>query len=204
MPVYTAWDIGVRDATAIWFFQPLLGGINVIDYYESSGVGVDHYAQVLKERGYTYKWHYVPHDGMVKEWGSGRTRVEVMMSMGLKPHPVPDHRLMDGISAGRVTIPMARFDRLKCRDGIEAMKQYRSEYDEERKVLKPTPLHDWACHGADAWRYLAMAWRALKPPPKPDPPPVFAGIPIGYMDPNAPTMNDLWKDHAKHRERTWR
>ncbi len=203
-PVHTAWDIGVRDATAIWFFQPLLGGINVIDYYEASGAGVEHYAQVLKDRGYKYKHHYVPHDGMVKEWGSGRTRVEQMMSYGLKYHPVPDHRLMDGVNAGRMTIPVARFDRVKCRDGIEAMKQYRSEYDEERKVLKPTPLHDWACHGADAWRYLAMAWRGLKPAPPPKPEPKFPGLGIGYTNHDAPSVDQLWKDHEKHGSNEWR
>jgi phage terminase large subunit len=168
-PVYTAWDLGVRDATAIWFFQPLMGGINVIDYYEASGVGVDHYAEVLHGKGYKLGHCLVPHDAKVKEWGSGRTRIEIMQSLNLQPWIVPDHRLMDGIQAGRTTIPMARFDRAKCGDGIEALKQYRAEYDEERKVLKPTPLHDWSSHAADAWRYLAIGWqelRAAEPQPK--------------------------------------
>ncbi len=168
-PVWTAWDLGVRDSTAIWFFQPLAGGVNVIDYYEASGVGVDHYADVLHNRGYKLGHCLVPHDAKVKEWGSGRTRIEIMQSLNLQPWIVPDHRLMDGIQAGRTTIPMARFDKTKCAEGIEALKQYRAEYDEERKVLKPTPLHDWSSHAADAWRYLAIGWRemrATEPAPK--------------------------------------
>ncbi len=161
-PVYTAWDLGVRDSTAIWFFQPLAGGVNVVDYYEASGVGVDHYAEVVRGKPYKMGPCLVPHDAKVKEWGSGRTRVEIMQGLGLKPELVPDHRLMDGIQAGRTTIPLARFDRAKCADGIEALKQYRAEYDEERKVLKPTPLHDWSSHAAAAWRYLAIGWQAIR------------------------------------------
>jgi len=190
-PVYTAWDIGVRDATAIWFFQTYFGGINVIDYYEQTGVGVDHYAEVLKRKPYTYGWAYVPHDGMAREWGSGKTRVEQIISHGIKPHPVPHNSIMDGIEAGRVTIPQARFDRTKCAVGIEALKQYRAEYDEERKVLKPTPLHDWASNGADAWRYLSLSWREAKKPDADKPAPKY-GI-ENY------TMNDLWREHGQHK-----
>lgn len=163
LPVYTAWDLGVKDTTAIWFFQILPGGINVVDFYEASGVGVEHYAGVMKEKGYTYGPCIVPHDAQVKEWGTGRTRVETMRGLGLIPDLVPDHSRMDGINAARLTIPLARFDRKRCAEGIEGLKQYRAEYDEERKVFKPTPLHDWASNPADAWRYLAMGWRALKP-----------------------------------------
>lgn len=163
LPVYTAWDLGVKDTTAIWFFQILPGGINAVDFYEASGVGVEHYAEVMEGKGYTYGPCLVPHDAMVKEWGTGRTRVETMKRLGLAPELVPDHARMDGINAGRLTIPLSRFDRTRCAEGIEGLKQYRAEYDEERKVFKPTPLHDWASNPADAWRYLAMGWRALKP-----------------------------------------
>lgn len=159
-PIWTAWDLGVRDSTAIWFFQILSGGLNVVDFYEASGVGLDHYAQVLRERlGPNLGTCLVPHDAKVKEWGSGRTRLEQMEALGLKPQVIPDHRLMDGIGAARETLARVRFDKTKCRDGIEALKQYRAEWDEERKVLKPTPRHDWTSHAADAFRYLAMGWQ---------------------------------------------
>lgn len=190
--VLTAWDLGVRDATAIWFFQPLHGGINVIDYYEASGVGIEHYADVLKARPYKLGVCLVPHDANVKEWGSGRTRIEQMQALGLKPKLVPDHRLMDGIQAARTTIPMARFDREACGEGIEALKQYRAEYDEERKVLKPTPLHDWSSHAADAFRYLAMAWREMRAPEEAKPPPKFW---------ESLTIDQLWAQGRNQRGR---
>lgn len=161
--VWTAWDLGVRDATAIWFFQVLAGGINVVDFYEASGVGLDHYNDVLMERaraqGYRLGPCLVPHDAKVKEWGSGKTRIEQMEALSLAPQLVPDHRLMDGIGGARETLARTRFDGARCKDGIEALRQYRAEYDEERKVLKPTPLHDWTSHAADAFRYLAMGWK---------------------------------------------
>lgn len=163
LDVGTAWDLGVRDATAIWFYQVLAGGLNVIDYYEASGVGLEHYADTIREKaaagGYKIGQCLVPHDAKVKEWGSGRTRIEQMEALGLRPVLVPDHRLMDGIGAARETLARTRFDRARCADGIEALKQYRADYDEERKVLKPTPRHDWTSHAADAFRYLAMGWQ---------------------------------------------
>jgi phage terminase large subunit len=166
--VWTAWDLGVRDATAIWSFQVLSGGLNIVDFYEASGVGLDHYNQVLRDRallgGYRLGRCLVPHDAKVKEWGSGRTRIEQMEALGLEPHIVPDHRLMDGIGGARETLARVRFDAARCRDGIEALKQYRADYDEERKVLKPTPRHDWTSHAADAFRYLAMGWQDVVKP----------------------------------------
>lgn len=160
--VLTAWDLGHRDSTAIWFFQVLAGGIHVVDYYEASGVGAAHYAEVLHSKPYKLGDCYVPHDAKVTEWGTDRTRIETLQRLGLKPRLVPDHGLMDGINAARLTIPLARFDRTKCADGIECLKQYRADYDEERKVLKPTPRHDWASHAADAWRYLSIGWQAIR------------------------------------------
>lgn len=169
--VFTAWDLGVKDTTAIWFFQVQAGGINVVDFYEASGVGAAHYAEVLHGKGYKLGHCFMPHDAKVKEWGTGRTRVEIIKSLKLTPSLIPDHSRMDGIQAARTTIPLARFDRKRCAAGIEGLKQYRAEYDEERKVFKPTPLHNWASNPADAWRYLSIGWREMRaaaPPPKRD------------------------------------
>jgi phage terminase large subunit len=177
LPVYTAWDLGMKDDTAIWFFQVLSGGINVIDCYAASQMNAEHYAEVVKERalvgGYKLGACLMPHDAKVKEWQTGRTRVEALQAMGLKCELIPDHRLMDGINAARMTIPMARFDRTNCKEGLEALKQYRADYDEERKVLKLAPRHDWSSHYADAFRYAAIGWRAMRvpepvPPPRPE------------------------------------
>lgn len=168
LPVHTAWDLGVKDTTAIWFFQVLAGGLNIVDFYEASGVGAAHYVDVLNskadEGGYKLGMCLVPHDAKVTEWGTGRTRIETVQRLGLKLDLVPDQSVADGIEAARLTIPTVRFDRERCKLGIEGLKQYRKEWDEERKVFKPKPLHDWASNPADAWRYLSIGWRALKAP----------------------------------------
>ena len=190
-PLYSAWDLGVRDATALWIFQPTYGGINVVDFYKSSGVGADHYRDWMREKGYQTAVDFVPHDSRVREWGSGRTRIETMLSLNLKPQLVPDHRLMDGINAARETIRVARFDATRCKDGIEALRQYRSDYDREARVLKATPLHDWTSDPADAFRYMAMSWRQLKAPAPELAPPKFAFIagPDGVR--SGPTFSEI-------------
>ncbi len=205
-PVHTAWDLGVKDTTAIWFFQVLAGGINVVDFYEASGVGAEHYADELKARaeegGYKMGVCMVPHDAKVTEWGTGRTRIETVQRLGLKPDLVPDHGLMDGIQAARITIPLARFDRVKCKDGIEGLKQYRAEFDEERKVFKPKPLHDWASNPADAWRYLSIGWRALRAPapePKRDVD-TYIGLPDGTISSHLTFSEIIKRQERKRRE----
>ncbi len=158
-PVQTAWDIGVHDATAIWFFQMLHGGINIIDYYESYGGGLDVHAKAIREKGYNLGTCYVPHDAEVKEWGTGRTRLEQMHALQLETIVVPKQSIMDGIGAARETLARCKFDKTRCADGLEALRQYRTDFDEKMNVFKSTPRHDWACHGADAFRYLSLSWR---------------------------------------------
>ena len=174
LPVHVALDIGVGDGTAVWWFQVLHGGLHVIDRYRNTGMGLAHYHDIMKGKGYPPGRVFVPHDARVLEWGSGRTRIEQMLAMGMHPEIIAHHALEDGIQAARLTIPLCRFDRDRCGEGIEALKQYRAEFDEERKVFRNKPLHDWTADDADAFRYLSMAWRAMKPEPPPPPKPVFA------------------------------
>lgn len=170
-PVHTAWDLGVGDSTAIWWFQIIGPHIRVVDYYEAAGKGADHFCDKVKEKTYNRDgaWDYVPHDAKVREWagernkdGSPKQRIEVLLSRGLKPRLVPRHDLEDGINAARLAIQRCYFDSVKCQNGLEALRQYRREWDDEKKVFKKTPLHDWASDGADAFRYLSMVWREAK------------------------------------------
>jgi len=155
--VWTAWDLGIRDATAIWFAQIVGREIRIIDYYESSGADLGHYVREIDNRPYHYGGHFVPHDAQAKELGTGKTRLEVLESLGLKNVSVaPMHRVEDGINAVRVMIPRCWFDKTKCERGIEALKLYRAEYDDKLRALRPRPVHDWASHAADAFRYLAL------------------------------------------------
>jgi phage terminase large subunit len=183
-PVHTVWDLGIGDSTAIWFWQALQGEIRVVGHYESHGVGIDHYAKVIASKGWKRGDDWVPHDAKVRELGTGRSRLETMAKHGLKPRLVPDHKIMDGINAARLTLPRVWFDKDSCKDGLEALRQYRADYDEKTRAFKDTPKHDWTSHTADAFRYLAMAWREIAQPPPPKP----KGRTIHEM-----TMDELWK-----------
>ena len=145
--VHRAWDIGVRDDTSIWWFQVVGGQVYILDCYTANGVGVDHYASVIEQRRKDHGWidgtDFVPHDAKVKEWGTGRTRVETMQGLGLHPQVVPMAGLLDGINAARQTLPRCVFHP-RCEEvGISALEQYRREWDDDNKVFKQNPLHDW-------------------------------------------------------------
>ena len=172
VPVHTAWDLGMGDSTAIWFFQVGRNQIRIVDYYENSGEYAPHYATVLKERarerGYRYGDHWLPHDAKVREWGSERTRVESLIALGIMPRLVPDHTPDDGINAVRMLLPICWFDQEATAGGLKCLKAYRKEWNEKLGTWASHPRHDWASHGADAFRYLAMAYREMKPD-KPEP-----------------------------------
>jgi len=165
-PVHRAWDIGVRDDTSIWWFQVVGGQVFILDCYSTNGVGIDHYAEVCEQRAAENGWisgtDFVPHDAKVKEWGTGRTRVETMQGFGLKPQLVPMAGLLDGINAVRRTLPLCVFHP-RAEAGLAALEQYRREWDDDKKTFKANPLHDFTSHLADAFRYLAMAWRTIPP-----------------------------------------
>lgn len=161
LPVVTAWDLGVGDSTAIWFVQQTRFGVNVIDYYEASGVGADHYARALKDRGYTYDYHLLPHDADDREWGNNASsRVDVLKSLGVRPVRVlPRASVDDGINAVRVLLPLCFFDAERCLRGLDALRQYQKTWDEKNRTFSLRPLHDWSSHAADAFRYLAQGLR---------------------------------------------
>ena len=155
--VWTAWDLGIRDATAIWFCQRVGKEVRLIDYYENSSVGLDHYAKILRSRPYVYAGHIVPFDAQAKELGTGKNRIEVLEGLGLRGVRVaPRHSKDDGINSVRLLIPRCWFDERACERGIEALKLYHAQYDDKLKAFKPEPVHDWTSHAADAFRYLAM------------------------------------------------
>ena len=163
VPVHTAWDLGWGDSTAIWFFQVVGSEIHIVDHYENNTAGLDHYLGVLADRGYDYGTDFVPQDAKVHELISGRTRVEYLSDRGRSLKVVGKHKVEDGINAARLMLPRCFFDRTKCAEGIEALRQYRTEFDEKTRAFKDAPRHDWTSHTADAFRYLAMGWREMDP-----------------------------------------
>ena len=158
--VVTAWDLGIGDSTSIWFAQHVGAEVRLIDYYESSGVGLDHYAKVLQDKDYVYESHVLPHDVQVKELGTGKSRLETLDSLGIRPVTIaPKLMVDDGIQAVRSMLGRCWFDETKCNRGIEALRQYQRDFDEKGRTWRGRPRHDWTSHGADAMRYLAVGYQ---------------------------------------------
>jgi len=157
--VHTAWDLGNRDSTAIWMFQIIGGETRCLDFLESSGVGLQWYVRELNNRANMRGWVWgddiLPHDAEGLE-SQDKTRNQILQSLGRSTIVLPNARIHDGISAARATLRNTWFDAENCKRGIEALRQYRKEWDDKRKVFHDRPLHDWASHPADAYRYLAL------------------------------------------------
>jgi hypothetical protein len=165
--VDTWWDLGIADATSIWFTQDAGREIHVIDYYEAEGEGLPHYAHVLDRKGYLYGRHVAPHDIAVHELGSGRSRLETARQLGIRFDTAKRMDLEDGIHATRVLFPRMWFDAAKCKVGLEALGRYRRAYNRTLGEYTERPVHDHASHAADALRTLGIAHRAPRPRPEP-------------------------------------
>lgn len=155
--VHTSWDLGINDATVVWFAQVVGNEIRIIDHLKVSNQGLVDTAREVLAKPYVYGTHYLPHDVEVRELMTAKNRREVLESLGLRP--VQAGRQLpveEGINAVKLMLPKCVFDQEKCKAGIEALRHYRSEYDDKNRVFRPRPLHDWASHDADAFRELAM------------------------------------------------
>jgi hypothetical protein len=157
LQVSTFWDLGIGDSTAIWFAQAVRGEIRLIDYYEASAMPLDHYVQVLKAKPYTYATHWLPHDAQAKQLTSGKSSLEVLTALGLPARVTPKISLEDGINAARMIWQRCWFDESKTARGLECLQNYRRELNEKLGEFRAIPVHDWASHGADAFRYLAVS-----------------------------------------------
>ena len=180
--VCTGWDLGISDSTAIWFIQVAGREFRLIDYFEASGVGLDHYAKVLEEKakqhGWLYGKHYFPHDVAVRELSAGgRSRIDTLRNLGIKATVVPQHNVNDGINAVRKVLDCAYIDQTRCARGLDALRNYRRQWDERLKMLADKPLHDWSSHGSDALRTFSSGYRDEKRPyvPPLDPPRLVGG-----------------------------
>ena len=199
LPVFTAWDIGRTDDTSIWFYQVAWGQIRLIDHYAASGKDPIHYAEALHGRkivvneygvnGKPVKWEFgdpiaehahriayrygqdwLPHDAKPKTFASPRSGMEQLHDFGLKVKITPSLSLQDGIQSARATLKHCYFDEKRCELGIESLKSYRREWDDDNKIFKDNPVHDWTSHASDAFRYLSLVWRnpeSEKPVEKP-------------------------------------
>jgi hypothetical protein len=214
-PVHSAWDIGRKDYTSIWFWQRFVSELRIVGFYQSHNTGFPHYgaecSRLYKKHGWSRigAKDYVPHDARVTEWGSDKSRIEQMKHFHLSddakellanegvpslvfyPDIPTELSVHDGINAVRAILPKCTFDAEKCADGIKALKNYRQEWNENLATFKNEPRHDNHSHAADAFRYLAAAYRDLVlPPPPPEP-----------EEPKLPTLGQLATHHKARRNR---
>jgi hypothetical protein len=190
VPVHTAWDLGYRDDTAVWFYQVIRDEVHIIDFYAVSGANIDEIAANILSRPYNFGKHYLPHDARAKTLAAaGKSVIEQLAAhFGINSLAiVPDLSVQDGIQAVRKVLPQCWFDADKCSEGIEALRQYQREYDEDKKAFRQTPRHDWCSHPADAFRMLSIAWRSEPRVRQPD-----AAKPLMVGAENTATLNDVW------------
>jgi phage terminase large subunit len=162
---YTAWDIGVNDPTTIIFFNVVGDGsvIRIIDCYSNNNLGLDHYAKILQDKPYKYGKHFAPHDIKVREWGGGAvTRYEKARQLGIDFTLVDQVGIIDGIENVWTHFNKFWIDGEKCRSLINALENYRKEWDEAKQMYLPKPVKSWANHYADALRYMCMSLHKTK------------------------------------------
>ena len=163
VPVDTYWDLGVSDSTCIWLVQQIGMEIRVVDCYENQGEGLQFYINWLHDwrakHQSVFGEHYAPHDIQVRELGTGKSRLETARKLGIHFRVVRKLTIEDGIHAARAILPKCYFEKTHTKDGLQALRRYRKEFDEKKGIYKPHPLHDWSSHYADAFRYFAIAFR---------------------------------------------
>ena len=197
LKTYAVLDLGFSDDTAIWWFQ-VGKELRLIDCYSASGMPISHYQEVLKGKPYTYgDWLYLPHDARAKSLQTGRSIEQQFTALSWKPRIVPELGLIDGVQAARLTLEDCYFDEA-CREGIETLKQYQREYDEEKRCFRDKPRHDWTSHYADAFRYACLVWREEMRPKEPELPKFKAGVSIDGIKVGV-TVSELIKEHKRRK-----
>jgi phage terminase large subunit len=156
--VFCGWDLGIGDSMALWFGQAVGKEIHWLEYYENAGFGLDHYVDYIKARRFRTHLHLLPHDAEARELQTGQSRLRFLEGRGLECRVVPQHKVEDGISAVRMKFPYMWFNANGegMARGLDCLRMYRSEYDDKNMTLRTRPLHDWASHGADAFRTAVM------------------------------------------------
>ena len=197
-PCHTAWDLGFNDSTSIWWFQVVYGEIRVLDHHSSNGQAVPFYTGLLAQKedefGYKYGYHYLPHDARAKTMASGGKSIieQFATKIDIKHLKiVPNLSIQDGIQATRLALTRTWFDN-RCEEGIECLRQYQREWNDDKKCFNDRPKHDFTSHSADAFRYLSIVWKDEDSPILKDS--RIKGLHVGQTD---VTLNEMWKETPK-------
>jgi phage terminase large subunit len=195
--VHTSWDLGLSDATAIWFWRPTEGGADVLDYLEANGKPLSYFFDELEKRPYRYAKHWLPHDARARTLAAGVSVLDQCMErLGRGSVAIgPNLSLLDGIQAARWLLQRQTRLHPRCSEGLEALRAYHYAFDDDSKSLSRKPVHDWSSHGADAWRYLSCVVRAaeLLTRPPPEPPRVYEAPPQ--------TVGEMFEQHYAYAHR---
>ena len=171
--VFTAWDLGRTDDTAIWWYQYNGKTLDLLDHHSSSLKDIPFYMDLLEqkriEHGITYARHYLPHDARPRTLAAGGKSILQQCHEAAKTNPLlglfqigKRLDLQEGIQAARKTFPYCRFHAIRCAKGLDSLRQYHREWDAEKKVFRDSPEHDWSSHDSDAFRYLSLSWTFAK------------------------------------------
>ena len=190
LPVYTAWDLGYNDQTAIWWFQiEKSGRVRFINHYDAFGADLDHYIDVISDKPYKYAVHWLPHDAKAKTLAANGRSIEQTLKRAFgvsSVRIVPSLSLVDGIQATRKMLKSCVFDEA-TRDGVEACKQYRYTWKDATRTFSIVPLHDWTSHHADALRMAAIAWKETDKPKEKEKPKFW----------DEQSLEELWRESKK-------
>jgi phage terminase large subunit len=215
--VHVAADVGLRDSTAWWFWQPRPDGVAVIDHYEASGRYIDHYLGMLHDKGYDYHEIWLPHDAKAKTLATRRSTVEQFAAPGtVRPdiYPlgdrlpiriVPKMAIQHGIDAVRLFLPSCTFDYRNCAQGLDSLRSYRRQYHEHTQQFSDSPLHNWASNSADAFRYMALV--AAKSVAQTADKLRMTRLPNGHvlgqnaLQAQGYSLDNLWQDNEKRNNR---
>lgn len=158
LPVDTDWDIGMVDAAALIYSQSTRAGeVRLIDYDEAEGEPLPYFLKRMREKPYVYGKHYPPWDSTVKQFGSGKSTMEVAAELGLRfEYPDKNPGVQAGIDAARMLLPKCWFDEKKAERLIECLRNYRKTFNARLDTFTGVPVHNQFSHGADAFRGLAV------------------------------------------------
>jgi hypothetical protein len=160
-PVDLYWDLGINDMAACWFIQSRNGWNHAIDYYEISGASIAEVVADVRKKGYVLGKWVLPHDAKARDFSTGKTQEQIFYSLGARPIRIIPRvgTKREGINAARMIFAQTRFDKTRCKRGIECLENYQRKWDSKNNVFQEQPLHNWASNGADAFQQFALGSR---------------------------------------------
>jgi phage terminase large subunit len=200
-PVEISSDIGFRDTAAFWFWRAKLGGFDVVDYCQGVGQDADGWCEELSRMPYKIAKIWLPHDAKNKTFASKHSAQErFAKSFGWdKVFIVPDSRVSDRINAARLVAERCRFHKTKCKDGLNGLRSWSYDYDEEKRIYSREPRHDWASHPGDGFSYGAQIMRERIKADEPKLPQFQVGVPVHGQINAGVTIEDLIKQQTRKR-----